>query len=258
MVTNVDMPAVDPKLVVNAYLSPDDSMINVAVTHSFPVGKPMVDFAIEDAVVTLYANDSSIIIPYNPDKWTYSLDISEFPLQAGQTYDITVSASGYKSVDATTTIPQYACTDVTYLGMTRSWDPDFEGWVEKYKFRMKDIPGQKNFYYAKLSFPDPFDSTYSMELWADEDYGLASDEDHDGGDIYYNFSYYNYNDIPGKKATLYLLTTDENYYLFHKSYWNYTGDDPFTEPVLMHSNVANGLGAVASFRTFVQEYTLSD
>jgi hypothetical protein len=34
--------------------------------------------------------------------------------------------------------------------------------------------------------------------------------------------------------------------MFHQSIFNYTGDDPFSEPTQIYTNVTNGLGVFAA------------
>jgi hypothetical protein len=53
------------------------------------------------------------------------------------------------------------------------------------------------------------------------------------------------------KKMVYLKSLEEDYYQYEKSkhlyYENGDGDDPFTEPVLIYSNVENGLGVFGGF-----------
>jgi hypothetical protein len=47
---------------------------------------------------------------------------------------------------------------------------------------------------------------------------------------------------------VYLLNTDKSYYDYHRSLGNYdSGDDPFTEPSPVFSNVNGGLGIFAAY-----------
>jgi hypothetical protein len=49
---------------------------------------------------------------------------------------------------------------------------------------------------------------------------------------------------------IYLTKIDADSYKYFKSLQNYTGDDPFSEPSLIYTNVPNGLGLVGSQQVF--------
>ena len=76
---------------------------------------------------------------------------------------------------------------------------------------------------------------------------LFSDENADGTHISRNYSFEYYTNSDTLLAVdVYLLNCNYDYYSFHRSVDNYTGDNPFAEPTLIYSNVNEGLGIFAA------------
>ena len=63
-------------------------------------------------------------------------------------------------------------------------------------------------------------------------------------------------DISGEGIpyAVYLLNVDETYYRYHKTSSLISGDDPFSEPVQVYTNVENGLGCFCSFNGSYEEF----
>ncbi len=248
MVTDIDLPVTGPKLVVNSYLSPEDSLIIVVLSKSRPLNQVWTETDFSKAVISLVSSQGSIVIPYDEVIGNiFSLPVSSFPIHAGHTYTLHVSLDGFQPVHGTTTIPPLTNTMIEYTGMTRQYDFEMEQFYYFLNFSLTDLPGQENYYYARCLVSHLWDTAYFEELYEDRGRLFLSDKNHDGGKLYYSFRTWE-EDLHSVKIELY--TTDEAFYRFHRTYFSFTGDDPFAEPVVVYSNINGGLGAVGSYRVF--------
>lgn len=252
MISNVDLPEVDPKLVLNAWIQPGDSIIRASLTHSYPVGKAHNwndNPDVTDAVVYLRNGSQNLQLVYDGMERVYKAAGAGFSLVPGQACTISADAPGYPAVDGTTTIPDPGPVGIGYLGVKQSWDEDWGGEVLRYSFKLQDPPGRENYYRVMLAVSYEDDTSFDMAYYREPEYGspVISDLNKDGEDILISFVD-GYQGMP-YYIKLIVFTTDEAYYHYHKSVYTYTGDDPFAEPVQIYSNINNGLGAIGSYRT---------
>jgi hypothetical protein len=118
---------------------------------------------------------------------------------------------------------------------------------------INDPPGEENYYSfaAKVLDYNPYFGIYPyiFETYSNDDI-YFSDEGRDGKRILAN-AVYSSGLMPDSDSTLfvfYLLHTDRNYYLWHKSLNRYSGgDNPFREISPVYSNIKGGLGIFASY-----------
>src|SRR6478752_9197465 len=96
---DVTPPEIESKLVVFSFLSPEDSFVQVEVSFSRPVytkgPKPQNTNYVPDAVVNIQ-NDGgfSAVLSYVDTLNAYTVSTSSYPIEAGRTYSINVSARG--------------------------------------------------------------------------------------------------------------------------------------------------------------------
>jgi len=250
MVTNVDLPEVEPKLVVNSWISPGDTFIRATVTRSFPVGKSHdwnVNPDVTNAVVNISNGSQTVQLVYDNMERGYRACASGIGLIPGTSYTITAAASGYDAVNGTTTIPAATAPGLEFLGVQQIYDEDWGGDVNRYDFKIRDIAGQENFYrvYMEFSFQDDTSFTDYYFREPENGYPFLSDVNKDGEDILVSFN--DGNLFLPYYVRLVVFSTDEAYYRYHKSVYNYSGDDPFAEPVQIYSNINHGLGAIGSY-----------
>jgi hypothetical protein len=125
LVTDIDIPYSD-RLVVQCFLSPQDTLIEVSVTQTAPVIGDILEGAerypnIPNATVVLSDGQKSVTIPYLskqlPSSYDadgeyvfttrarYYLSAKNFPIITGKTYSLKVSAPNFPSVQSSCTIP---------------------------------------------------------------------------------------------------------------------------------------------------------
>ena len=271
IVDNVDIPSQQPKLVVNCYISPEDTIIKATVYASAPIWSvSAVDSytPVSTATVKISDNNTEKQLIYNSQKGEYVLNASSFPIQEDVVYKLSVSAPGFTSVVASCKVPLQINKSLLFLSFDSVVGDQYS---TEYKFRTEftDFSGLGNYYriggYIIALYNDSIggvnDTTYNS-LSSNNNKEFMADKDNDGQKVQSELNYwkYNYDDGMGGGEKLlglklFLLTTEENYYKFHKSMSNYVGDDPFSEPTIAFSNFNNGLGVFGAYRKFTIDYT---
>lgn len=253
---NVDLPEVPAKLVVNAFISPQDTVIMVRVTKSSPMFQSTqvdVNAPVTDATVRIFGNSTSIVLPYNSLTERYTVSTTSFPIIAGNEYSIEVSAPQMETVTAKTTVPGAVPADFTGSITYTIDSTDMYYW--DYNVSMHNSftdPSQSEDLYRMSSWLlvyDPFNldtNTYSIGE------RLFPDADQNGTLVNSNseLSFSITSPIAGNDSAvainLVLSRCSMEYYYYHLSLRNYSGgDDPFSEPTLMYSNVEKGYGVFA-------------
>lgn len=246
---DIPLPEAKSKLVIMSFLSPEEEFITVSVTVSKPLyNQPKSNEfpVVPNAFITIIDNlGDSAIIPYDPTRLEYRLEQSIYPLAPGKTYTIKAKLDNF-SVSGSTTIPLSMVPIKEAKGEMQGSDP-YGNLKFAFSTKWDDVVGEKNYYRIAIDEKygySPWDTTYS--LMSDQ---FQSDEYNDGKEMFNRGEIYNYGGMQKEfYFDIYLLTTDYNYYEFNKRRINYFGDDPFSEPLPMYSNIAGGLGVVGSFR----------
>jgi hypothetical protein len=245
----IPLPEAKPKAVVMSFLCPEEEYIRVSVTVSKPLYNQPKSFEfpiVPNAIITITDNlGNTSIVPFHPTRLEYQLEQSIFPLFPGRTYTLNVKFDNFE-VSGATTIPVTMVPIKEAKGDLQGVD-QFGQLQFAFSTKWDDAKGEKNYYRIaideKFGF-SPWDTNYS--LMSDQ---FQSDEYQDGKEMFSRGEAYDYGEMQNEYYfDIYLLTTDYNYYEFNKRRVNYFGDDPFSEPLPMYSNMAGGLGVVGSFR----------
>ena len=281
LIINPDLPEHTPRLVIKAFFTPDGGW---AASVSRSVGildpSPGPERLVTGANVELLS-DSRIVdrLPFFYRERVYA---SEKPLQAGRSYSLRVSAPGFETVHATDTAPPPVPTSIeSYRVETSDPAPGEPGVSAITNFRItlqiQDPPGEENRYQIRVIAPDRsgrFDlrfSTKDPSIIADnriEDPVLEGVEPFVGSEPFFKdvlfdgesheieLSSTNYTVEASLERRIWVEVrfVSETYYkhlrsaLLHKT----TDDNPFAEPVRIHSNIENGYGIFAGYsaRTF--------
>ena len=115
IVTDVELPKVDPVLAVYGFISPDEPNINIRVGRSLPIYSRPISGSdtVADAEVMLYCEGRSIRIPYKSSSW-YSLPSNAFLLTPGAVCSLVVTTPRGERVTAQTLIPTQSATVLRY------------------------------------------------------------------------------------------------------------------------------------------------
>lgn len=264
---NVTLPQSDPKLVVTAFISPEDTILKVEITKSKPVlGKQDAYGAInavQNAQVTISDGVQTLQLTYDATALNYSYPLSGNAnfIKPGGTYFLTATTPDGKSVSATTTIPANKINATTAV-ITLKADNTEDYPRDKIEFSFYDISNEENYYrvQAYLLYKENFSEDRISEIYFDNDesrsyqnFNLYSDKNRDGKEFtaikghYYSSSSF----TASREVVVNVYNASKEYYDYHKSIQNFQGDNPFAEPVLIYSNIKNGLGVFAGYNTTV-------
>ncbi len=263
-----ELPQSEPKLVINAAINPD-SVFNLNLSKT----------------VHVFENESSNNLPfvfgattriYEDGQFLFNLEESEngyyskpgFYPNLNSTYKVEVEKAGYNPVHAETYIPNpIAINSIDTLLVFNN--EGYYSWVElQCILKYNDPPGVDNYYrldcyyilvdeqgqefmyrqYVSVDESDEylFDKSYEYLLWND----LLSD----GNEVNIRFNIYPDYYIPDSSNITYLImlhSVSEDFYKYDKSrslYFETGGsDNPFSEPVIIYSNIVNGFGVFGGY-----------
>jgi len=275
-ILNDDLASKPTKLVLNAAISPD-SALTVNLSRTFNVFEdesnknlPFVD----DAQIGVFENGNHLFDLQNLGYGYYIKD--DFYPAVGETYSIEASFESYKKIQSSTMIPakvpivsfdtlsievedEYTGKETHYIGKLNYSDPGGTGNQYQLSCRVwyKDENGNEIWYDQAIWVAESetmlFDNSYGSLLW--------SDKYTDGKDVEIRFVFYNtykYNkSLPAEtefiRFTFFFQSINHDYYTYLKSlnmYYESGGsEDPFSEPVVIFSNIENGYGIFGSYNT---------
>jgi hypothetical protein len=273
---NVEVPQSQPRLVLSCFLSPQDTMLTVTVSKSVPIygnadtGNP--NRTVNDATVTLSDGNISVVLNLTqPNTGIYATRASNLPILAGRTYFLNVTAPGGFQAEAFCTIPARRNEAITQIRLDSTIrNTDFRYTEYSLSVEWQDAPGEGDYYRLFAERPgsvqrgfDPSNpgktDTLYYSIGFDQGEVFTRDAGQDGRKfIVRNGLFTSLYDPSGsgepdrmeRKINVVLMTTDRGYYEFHRALANYVGDNPFSEPTLLYSNVQGGLGIMAGYQRF--------
>ncbi|MBO9614082.1 MAG: DUF4249 domain-containing protein [Dyadobacter sp.] len=289
LVTDVDkgdLPQVDSKLVVQCFISPQATRINVVVTESVPLfAEPgLKGGVIPNAVVKLSDGTREAVIPFDTANQLYSADKSALTILPGKTYFLSV-VNGIRSVNATCTVPAIAVVPTTYkIDTSYSGSLSARDTSLTVKYNWNDIAAQTNYYRVRasldLEYSIPEELSGSGEFkekrirnrfnfnW-DDTIGrndFRNDVNLDGAEfsspigrvnlpdpLNYSANGTIYTSYPKAKIisiTMEVYNADEHYFKYHRSVQTRgDSDNPFVEPSLIYTNIEGGLGCFGAYNS---------
>ncbi len=277
----VNIPVQAPKLVVNGIIQANNPFI-VSVTKSEAVlsSNTANSFKVNNAFVQLYENgilrDTLI---YNSTNDNYKVKNGTVAI-VGKTYKLTAAANNFVTVDAENTTPSnIAIQSITRIVNART---DANGNTQdEVKIKFIDNGAEANYYLFKIKRPIynngaviQYDGVYCVKS---NDVDIERPANNDPSDVNScldreflmldnNFNgstktitlFINSNELAvytnpfnnkKYKSIVEINNISKNYYNYRKSKQTYRDneDNPFSEPVLVYSNVNNGYGIFSSF-----------
>ena len=275
-----DLPEHPPRLVLRAFFTSDGSW-TAQVARSFwilepvPADRPVV----ADAAVELLAGDRVVgELEFNDAAQGYVFGDST--LRAGETYSLQVTAPGFETIRATDTVPMPVPTSVlSYRALATSRSDSGDSLELSLKLEIQDPPGEENYYQVSLYRVFAGRGASRIELsFSTKDPSILADNSVDGspfeeGGFEGDAPYFRDALFDGRTHEIELspdlgrdpapdpsgihlqvLYISETYYEYLKTarLHDDTRDNPFAEPLNVHSNVENGYGIFAGYssRTF--------
>lgn len=257
-VDDVNLPKVDPKLVIQSFISPGDSIV-VSVMASRPINYnvPVTggwDFntfdIVSDATVIIRNNQTNTdaVINFDQQAGKYKIGQDVFPILSGVEYTLTVSAPRFKSVTANTKVPDYL-PNISPIEFDTLTNYEYGDQTIVVSGRISDIPNQENYYSVMMYQLTTYNWDGYIETYLDfESQDIVSDLGKDGDEIGFKIEYWNYA-TENRKVYFFIHTTDEHYYRFYNSLRKVEDfeSNPFAESSILYSNVEGGLGVFGSF-----------
>jgi hypothetical protein len=245
---DIELPEVDPKIVLTSFIGPELTNIQAVVRYSSPVfgeenDSDIGDFETEpDMIVTISNGTITDTLEMSDELYTYALSTTEFPIVAGATYTMTVTSPSGEKVSATTTVPSIPASilsgTVEFDSIPNSYGYDYYGDL---KMTLADVSDGFN-YYRLVYYAEYGGSGFSY--WG-EDY--VNDDNLSDGKVNRETRLYYYSSGSQVSATAFVMNCSEEYYRFHWSLNNFNGDSPFSEPAIIYSNVEGGLGCFGGY-----------
>lgn len=255
---NIKLPDTKPLPVLYSYISPADSVIRLKLMYSSPLyASNQIDIQapVSNADVKISSAQGTAQLNFNPNTEYYELNAGLYPILPGQVYRMTVTTNRGDVATAVTEVP------VTVVPITALTVEAFTGDYEisdRIKISFTDEPGRANFYrfgaqYSTVNYLQ--DDTLTTDTYISE---LYNDVNHDGANVslvgvYYQ-GYYSDTTSSAEFYDVFLFNCSASYYNFHKSMVNYTGEDPFSAPSLIYTNVEGGFGCFGAYTSSVQRY----
>lgn len=256
---NVKLPDIKSQLVVTSFISPADTVITVNVSETKPLytpGNNNTNGTINNAIVYISDGVNSVNLPYRVN--AYTINSSSFQILAGHTYFLSVATPDGRMVNAETTVPSgpVPVTVASYYEARNNENANGAFPGELYtvlQLNLNDPSGIKNYYRTDIKgFAINPDTVPVNNMYGVLKEHLETDEGQDGKTIAVEKSVYNAfstdNELKFFEVTL--LNCNYPYYAYHKSLINVSnsgGDNPFSEPSFMYSNINGGLGVFGAY-----------
>ncbi|WP_338815622.1 DUF4249 domain-containing protein (plasmid) [Bernardetia sp. Wsw4-3y2] len=252
----------DNEIAVVGFISPDDSLVQVALYRAIGIGQERDEEEGEDyiqnAVVRISDGQNSYVMNYgkNPysfedlgngyfnysfekPQFTYQIENSILNVSEGKTYTLEIETDKGEKLSAKCTVPIGKVTPI--VNLTKFNEQEYN-----YEAQWEDNFSTTNYY--RLEAYQPSGGTGQTRTLYFENNYFKSQEGRNTITYKPEDKIYFY-DYP--YVTTYLMKTDENYYRYHKSVedaYNNEGN-PFGEPIIIHSNIKNGIGCFGAYIT---------
>ena len=187
---------------------------------------------------------------------TFQFNNNQFKIENDKNYHLKIVTEDGKIVESdmrtlSNQMPLVTDFKLTVDTITKDWMyPEIQ---YSLKISWNDLIGEQNYYrlIANRLLKD-FDSndTIVEPLNYFNEYELKDDKGKDGQVLTANFKYIESGAMNSPIGfEIILMKVDVNYYNYYKTLNNYADGDPFAEPVILFSNIQNGLGVFCNFQT---------
>jgi hypothetical protein len=249
---NIKYPLFRQKFVISGYLSPDNPRNYISVNTNLKVYGELYKYSpIGNVSATL--SDETQVVSLDTAIWGFVNNASDFPIEEGKTYTLKVRSDNGLYSQASCTVP-YRRNFALEIDTFRPAYASTEYYYKPFKANIyfTDIPDEENYYMflcKQVSFNSKSYNPVSTNEISGPEKEYFSDKGIEGKRTSILLSYIQDPKLMDSSfIIIYLLNTDKEYFDFHKSLGNYnSGEDPFTEPSPVYSNITGGLGIFASY-----------
>lgn len=260
----VEIPFEPVKLVLSTFLDPDADTNYIYLSKTDPVFDQNSvfsdDLLIDDGIVKISDGTNEITLRYDTKENAYYFRKNELDIDFNKSYNISASAIN-QSIGVSVKTVDSNSININNVSIDSIISNDeFGGNNISYRIRFNlNDPATEENYYRITVVPTylSFDGTFieyeylSNDIYSDV---LISDAGKNGTSINvyneYNTLKFGFESLNFIAFKIYVSKIDVDSYKYFKSLQNYTGDDPFSEPTLIYTNVPKGLGIVGSKQVF--------
>jgi hypothetical protein len=253
---NVIVPAGERKLVVGGFLSPTENEHQISLSQTDPLFSTDPPISLANVKLTISSDSSSYSPSYDFNSGTFQFNNNQFKIENDKNYHLKIVTEDGKMVESdmrTLSNQMPLVTDLKLNIDTVYTDFMYPELQYSLKISWNDLIGEQNYYrlIANRLLKD-FDSndTIVEPLNYFNEYELKDDKGKDGQVLTANFKYIESGAMNSPIGfEIILMKVDVNYYNYYKTLNNYADGDPFAEPVILFSNIQNGLGVFCNFQT---------
>lgn len=253
---NVIVPAGERKLVVGGFLSPTENEHQISLSQTDPLFSTDTPISLANVKLTISSDSSSYSPSYDFNSGTFQFNNNQFKIENDKNYHLKIVTEDGKMVESdmrTLSNQMPLVTDLKLNIDTVYTDFMYPELQYSLKISWNDLIGEQNYYrlIANRLLKD-FDSndTIVEPLNYFNEYELKDDKGKDGQVLTANFNYIESGAMNSPIGfEIILMKVDVNYYNYYKTLNNYADGDPFAEPVILFSNIQNGLGVFCNFQT---------
>ncbi len=250
---NVILPEFRQKLVITSFISPSDQVSFVSVSTNSRIYGDLYQ-TIDQGNLKAYMSDGNREIELAMADEGFEFSSVDMQVEPGRSYELRVTSDKGLHAEGFCTVPVKRNFVPEADTAKKVWYDTYQGSMNLLVTRvfLADYPGEDNYYRfgCKMVYYDP---EYYYYPYITKISGTGSDFADDKGKDGERFMANSYV-LPYPKyldsafLIFYYQSTDKAYYDYHKSLMKYSGgDNPFTEPSPLFSNITGGLGIFASY-----------
>lgn len=255
-VDNVDIPQIDPELVVQSFLTQDEDSIILYLSWSVPIyGTYSYDFKdVENADVFITNNGNKMQLNYITSNKPYSNSgyyigsTTSLKMKPKEKFNLEISESGGNHITSQTIIPEKPVYTISSFRVDSTQDEwsDF-GYTYSYYYDFQGNNANDINYYTNKAIGYFLSPGFELDSMVLRNYSQKSEylKIEKGESISMSFNSY----APLDSIKLMVLHTDKSYYEYHRTASMFSGDNPFSEPIIVYSNIENGLGVFCSYNS---------
>jgi Domain of unknown function (DUF4249) len=231
------------KLVVESYVSPQDTILSVRVGNTNPViGKVSKEFKVVSNASVRMGNGSKIVnLLYEKDGY-YRISAKQLAIIKGQKYTLQVSTPDGRTVTGECTIPLTTVDAQKVIIDVQSVDSG----TKKIFVKWEDILNEQNYYVSNGTYETPNKNcSYDYPVF-------ARDKNRDGEQLVWSFNTSTVCGNGNPNFVIIIANYDLNGYKYFSSATeqNSVNGVPFTEPVQIFTNIKGGYGVFSGFNQF--------
>lgn len=258
----IEIPAQESKYVLTSFIDLNSDEQLFSLTKSDPIfdgASNDIYSQVPNAVITINNGSKTVRLFYDASKYFYVLSKDSMLIEGDKTYKVEMSHNGKKINTEFRSISNSSIEEID-IKIDSIMEADEFGNISYTYYaypKWRDIAGEKNYYCLTFTslYITPDGDTIANNFNDIYSNLYISDEGFDGQLMNATLEYYGgfFMEVGGNGGIFEVSISkiDEHYYRYFKSLQNYSGDDPFSEPSLIYSNINDGLGVIGSFKSYI-------